>query len=82
MKLWEEIDSWGTNDMRDNEKKVYEAIKIVLASADEIDILNKKAVYLYLRELTGLNTKQIVTQLNKMREKYRDFRVDWDNGKI
>ena len=81
-KLWEEIDSWGTNDMRENEKKVYEAMKIVLSSADEIDILNKKAVYLYLRELTGLNTKQIVTQLNKMREKYRDFKVDWDNGKI
>jgi hypothetical protein len=68
--------------MRDNEKKVYEAIKIVLSSAEDIDILNKKAVYLYLRELTGLNTKQIVTQLNKMREKYRDFRSDWDNGKI
>ena len=82
LKLWEEIDSWGTNDMRENEKKVYEAIKIVLSSAEDIDILNKKAVYLYLRELTGLNTKQIVTQLNKMREKYRDFRCDWDNGKI
>jgi DNA-directed RNA polymerase specialized sigma subunit len=82
LKLWEEIESWGTNDMRDNEKKVYDAIKILLSSADEIDLLNKKAVYLYLREITGLNTKQIVTQLNKMREKYRDFRMDWDNGKI
>ena len=81
-KLWEEIDSWGTNDMRDNEKKVYEAIKIILSSAQDIDILNKKAVYLYLRELTGLNTKQIVTQLNKMRVKYRDFKFDWDDGKI
>jgi hypothetical protein len=51
LKLWEEIESWGTNDMRDNEKKVYEAIKIILSSADDIDIFNKKAVYLYLREL-------------------------------
>ena len=82
LKLWEEIDSWGTDDMRENEKKVYEAIKIVLSSSEDIEIFNKKAVYLYLRELTGLNTKQIVTQLNKMRAKYRDFKHDWDDGKI
>ena len=68
--------------MRDNERKVYEAVKIVLSSSDDIEIFNKKAVYLYLRELTGLNTKQIVTQLNKMRAKYKDFRHDWDDGKI
>lgn len=82
LKLWEEIDSWGTDDMRENERKVYEAIRIVLSSSNDIEIFNKKAVYLYLRELTGLNTKQIVTQLNKMRAKYRDFKVDWDDGKI
>ena len=68
--------------MRENERKVYEAIKIVLSSSEDIEIFNKKAVYLYLRELTGLNTKQIVTQLNKMRAKYRDFKFDWDDGKI
>ena len=51
-------------------------------SAEEIEIFNKKAIYLYLRELTGMNTKQIVSQLNKMRKKYRDFRLDWDNGEI
>ena len=37
-------------------------------SADEIEIFNKKAIYLYLRELTGMNTKQIVSQLNKMKK--------------
>jgi len=35
-----------------------------------------------LRELTGMSTKQIVVQLNKMRSRYRDFRRDWDNGEI
>ena len=29
-----------------------------------------------------MNTKQIVTQLNKMRERYREFKTDWDDGKI
>jgi DNA-directed RNA polymerase specialized sigma subunit len=80
--LWTEIDSWDASIMNENERKVYEAVKILLNSVDEIEIFNKKAVYLYLRELTGLNTKQVVSQLNKMRKKYRYFKTDWKNGKI
>lgn len=80
--LWKEINSWENPDMNENERKVYEAVKILLNSKDDIEIFNKKAIYLYLRELTGLNTKQVVSQLNKMRKKYRFFRSDWNNGKI
>jgi len=76
------MDGWGTNDMNDNEKKVYEAIRVVLNSVEEIEIFNKKAIYLYLREITGMNTKQIVTQLNKFRKKYKLFRDDWYNANI
>ena len=49
---------------------------------DDIEIFNKKAIYLYLRELTGLNTKQVVNNLNKLRVKYRSFKSDWNEGKI
>ena len=80
--LWEEIESWNVDFDKESERKVYEAVKIILSSVDDIEIFNKKAVYLYLREITGMSTKQIVTQLNKMRTKYRDFKDDWDNGKI
>ena len=81
-KLWQEINSWDMEFEKEAERKVYEAIKIVLSSVDDIDIFNKKAIYLYLRELTGMNTKQVVTHLNKMRTRYRDFKKDWDDGKI
>ncbi len=80
--LWGEIESWEVDYEKESEKKVYEAVKIILSSVDDIEIFNKKAVYLYLREITGMNTKQIVTQLNKMRARYRDFKKDWDDGKI
>ena len=84
--FWEylelEMDGWGTNDMNENERKVYEAIRVLLDSVEQIEIFNKKAVYLYLREITGLNTKQIVTQLNKFRKKYQLFKDDWDNTNI
>ena len=78
--LMTEIDRWDSVNLKENEKKVVEAIKILLNSAEQIEIFNKKAVYLYLRELTGLNTKQVVNNLNKLRDKYRIFKTRWDRG--
>ena len=80
--LWEEIDSWDSWNMKPNERKVYEAIKILLNHPDDIEIFNKKAIYLYLREITGLNTKQVVNNLNKMREKYKIFKKKWVRGDL
>ena len=79
--LWTEIESWDTGKLKENERKVLEAVKIILQNSDNIEIFNKKAVYLYLRELTGWNTKQVVNCLNKMRDKYKKFKVDWNEGK-
>jgi hypothetical protein len=80
--LWKEIDSWENLKLKENEKKVLEAVKILLKSVDEIDIFNKKAIYLYIREITGLNTKQVVNNLNKMRARYRQFKKKWEEGKF
>ena len=80
--LWEQIEFWSQENLRTNERKVLEAIKILLQNSDNIEIFNKKAIYLYLRELTGLNTKQVVNNLNKMRARYQTFKKDWNEGKI
>jgi DNA-directed RNA polymerase specialized sigma subunit len=80
--LKKEMESWEPDFSKESEKKVYDAVMVLFDSADQIEIFNKKAIYLYLRELTGMNTKQIVSQLNKMRKRYRDFRKNWDNGEI
>tara|TARA_E500000305_G_scaffold111585_2_gene125922 strand:+ start:889 stop:1584 length:696 start_codon:yes stop_codon:yes gene_type:complete len=80
--LWKEMESWDVETMRGNERKVYEAIKILLSNPDDIEIFNKKAIYLYLREITGLNTKQVVNNLNKMRKRYRTFKYRWDEGQL
>ena len=77
-----EMSTWEVDFSKPAEKKVYDAVIVLFESADDIEIFNKKAIYLYLREITGMNTKQIVTQLNKMRTRYKEFRDDWDNGKI
>ena len=80
--FWKEVEEWGKLPMKDNEKKVYEAMRILMKNPDDIEIFNKKAIYLYIRELTGLNTKQVVNNLNRIRAKYRNFKANWDEGNI
>ena len=77
--LWVEIEGWEKLKLKENEKKIISAIKILFESAEDIEIFNKKAIYLYIREITGLNTKQVVNNLNKIRKKYRTFKTKWDN---
>lgn len=80
--LLTEVESWENIKLKENEKKVHEAVLMLMKDIDQIEIFNKKAIYLYLREITGLNTKQIVSCLNKMRIKYKTFRQKWNNGEI
>tara|TARA_R110000824_G_scaffold384246_1_gene578112 strand:- start:682 stop:1377 length:696 start_codon:yes stop_codon:yes gene_type:complete len=80
--LWGEIESWDTGKLKPNEYKVLQAIKILFETSDDIEIFNKKAIYLYMREITGLNTKQIVNNLNKMRSRYKEFKIKWNKGDI
>ena len=79
--LFKEIGEWDKLKLKDNERKVLKAIQILFENADDIEIFNKKAIYLYIREITGLNTKQVVNNLNKIRIKYRSFKYKWDEEK-
>jgi hypothetical protein len=74
-----EINKWSSMPLRPNERKTIEAVKILFAESNQIEIFNKKAIYLYIREITGLNTKQVVSSLNKIRKKYREFKKEWDD---
>ena len=80
--FYEELKSWDSSQMKDNDLKVYQAIIILFESKEDIEIFNKKAIYLYLREITGLNTKQIVNSLKKFRKKYYCFKTDWESGSL
>lgn len=80
--LLKEISDWQSLNLKDNEKKVLDAVLMLMNNIEQIEIFNKKAIYLYMREITGLNTKQIVSCLKKMREKYAIFKSKWDRGEI
>ena len=78
LNLKREIDSWHTLPLKPNEKKTVQAIQVLFDDAEKIEIFNKKAIYLYIREITGLNTKQVVSSLNRIRKRYREFKKGWD----
>jgi DNA-directed RNA polymerase specialized sigma subunit len=80
--LLKEIRGWQQLTLKPNEEKVLNAVLTLMDNIEQIEIFNKKAVYLYMREITGLNTKQIVGCLNKMRARYRIFRKKWDEGEF
>jgi hypothetical protein len=72
------FEHWETLPLRANEKKVIQAVKILFEESENIEIFNKKAIYLYIREITGLNTKQVVSSLNRIRVRYREFKIKWE----
>ena len=80
--FYKELGSWDVSQMKENDIKVYKAINILFESKEDIEIFNKKAIYLYLREITGLNTKQIVNSLKKFRKKYSNFKQGWENTEL
>lgn len=77
--LKEQLLVWQNLELKPNEIKVLHAINVLLSEIDSIEIFNKKAIFLYCRELTGLNTKQILSGLQKFRELYKVFKKDWNN---
>ena len=80
--FYESMKEWDAEELKGNDERVYKAIMVLFESKDDIEIFNKKAIYLYLREITGLNTKQVVNSLNKFRGYYKEFKEDWENGDI
>tara|TARA_Y100000593_G_scaffold93943_1_gene190726 strand:- start:830 stop:1375 length:546 start_codon:yes stop_codon:yes gene_type:complete len=76
--LMTEFEKWDKQQLKENERKVLNAIIDLFENVDQLEIFNKKAIYMHIRELTNLNTKQVVNNLNKLRVKYRSFKKDWN----
>ena len=57
---------------QDNEKICMQAIVRLFQNIDDIDFFNKRAVFVYIREMTNLNTKQISTAMSSIKKHYRE----------
>lgn len=56
----------------ENEKKCISAIITLFNKVDELEFLNKRAIFVYLREISGLNPKQLSVSMSNIRKYYRD----------
>ncbi len=85
--FYDAMDSWKDRLTKKTERQVLEAVIFLMKNPDLVSIYNKKAVYLYLRELTNMNTKQVVTNLKKIQalycewlDKYNSTGESYDGG--
>ncbi len=55
------------------EIRCIEAIITVFEKVDDLDFLNKRAIFVYVRELSGLNPKQLSVCMSNIRKHYREI---------
>lgn len=68
------VDELDKRTKTDNEKATVNAIKIIIDRLDDIDLLSKRAVLLYIREITDLSSKQLSIVLSSLKKHYRELR--------
>jgi len=56
-----------------NEKLCIDSIVKVFENIDNLDFLNKRAIFVYLREISGLNPKQLSVAISNIRKHYREI---------
>lgn len=61
---------------QEHEKMCMNAIIKIFQNIDDIDFFNKRAVFVYIREMTNLNTKQISAAMSSIKKHYRETMKD------
>jgi hypothetical protein len=57
-----------------NEIACIHAIDTLFRKIDDLDYLNKRAVFVYLRDISGLTPKQLSVSMSNIRKYYRDIK--------
>lgn len=82
MKIFsEKIYKWRDSFKKEQEKKIIDGLISVLENSKNI-ICKKKAIYFYLKEITGMNSKQIATNLTKVKKKFITLKNKYNKGEI
>ena len=63
----------------ENELLCLQAIETLFGSIEQLDLLNKRAVLVYIRDISGLDKKQMSKAMSVIRRHYRKM-VGNNNG--
>jgi len=63
---------------KDKDRKVCDAINILFKRRENLEIFNKKALYIYIREMTGVDTP-VITKVTKVLKKlYKKLYIEYN----
>ena len=57
----------------ENEKLCVRAVTKLFKDIDSLELLNKRAIFVYLREISGLNPKQLSVAMSSVRKHFREI---------
>lgn len=78
-----EFENWKVLYQHDqNLLKTLIAIMSLIENIQEVDFFNKKGIFVYLRELSGLETKDISLSIKKIGHLFHNFKTKWENGLV
>jgi hypothetical protein len=64
-----------SNVKTENELACINSIVTIFENINDLDLLNKSAILLYMRELSGLSPKQLTTTLQSIKKTYKKYKV-------
>tara|TARA_B100002019_G_scaffold234090_1_gene208245 strand:+ start:863 stop:1585 length:723 start_codon:yes stop_codon:yes gene_type:complete len=75
------IDYWDVNIekifKKQNELQIAYAVLEIFRNSDRIENFNKKALYLYIREMTNCKTQNITKVVNKMKDMQKRIQIEY-----
>ena len=81
IKFWEE--NIGKIFNKERDLNIANAVIELLRQSDRIESVNKKALYLYIRDISDCKTQQITKVINKMKQYHRNiYRMYLNDGAI
>jgi len=63
---------------KDKDRKVCDAINILFKRRENLEIFNKKALYIYIREMTDVDTPVITKVTKKLKTVYKTLWTEFD----
>jgi len=77
------VDYWDKNVhkmfTKEKDLKIAHAVIEIFRNADRIDVFNKKALYLYIREIADCQTQKITKVINKMKATQQNIAEEYLN---
>jgi DNA-directed RNA polymerase specialized sigma24 family protein len=73
---------WKDKFNKPQEKQIVDCLISLFSNPQEVSIYKKKAILILLKEMTGMNTKQITINLNKIKKKFYYLKSKYQRGDI